>query len=172
MEERTGVVTFQGNGLTLRGPTLRVGDDAPNVTLLDNDLSPVELSRFKGDITVVSVVPSLDTPVCDAQTRRFNQEATRLGDDVVVLTISMDLPFAQKRWCGAAGVKRVRTLSDHRQAAFGRAWGVLIKELRLLSRAVFVVDPAGNIRYVQIVPEITDPPDYAAALAVVAELSE
>jgi thiol peroxidase len=111
------------------------------------------------------VVPSLDTPVCDLQTRRFNQEAARLGPDVQILTISMDLPFAQKRWCGAAGIERVTTLSDHREASFGTAYGVLIKELRLLARAVFVVDKDGVVRYVQIVPELSREPDYEAALA-------
>ena len=139
--------------------------------MLANDLSPVKLSDFRGRVCVISVVPSLDTPVCDIQTRRFNEEAAALGGDVVVLTISMDLPFAQKRWCGAAGIKNVRTLSDHRNAAFGKAFGVLIDELRLLARAVFVVDADGIIRYKQVVQELTNEPDYDAAMKAVAEVA-
>lgn len=115
-------------------------------------------------------MPSLDTSVCDRETRRFNEEAGRLGNDVVVLTISMDLPFAQKRWCGAAGIKNVLTLSDHRDASFGRAYGVLIKEIRLLARAVFVVDRTGVIRYIQVVNELTNEPDYEAVLKAVKQL--
>jgi len=170
MNERTGVITFQGNPLTLVGDEVRVGDAAPDFTVLDGDLNPVSLSEFGGKTIVISVVPSLDTPVCDIQTRRFNQEAAALGQGVVILTISMDLPFAQARWCGAAGVERVKTLSDHRDAAFGRAYGVLIKELRLLARAVFVVDREGGVRHAQIVGEITDEPDYDAALRMVRDV--
>jgi len=139
--------------------------------VLANDLSPAKLSDFHGKVCVISVVPSLDTPVCDIQTRRFNEEAAALGDDVVVLTISMDLPFAQKRWCGAAGIENVQTLSDHRNAEFGKAFGVLIEELRLLARAVFVVDVNGIIRYKQIVEELTDEPDYDAAIRAVTEVA-
>jgi thiol peroxidase len=165
MRERTGVVTFKGNPLTLVGDEVKVGQSAPDVELLTNALSAVKLSAFRGKVCIITSVPSLDTPVCDMETRRFNEAAGKLGADVVVLTVSMDLPFAQARWCGAAGVTNVQTLSDHRQAAFGTSYGVLIKELRLLARAVFVVDKQGTVRYVEIVREVTDEPDYAAALA-------
>ena len=170
MTERTDVVTFQGNPLTLLGPELAVGDPAPDATLLANDLSELSIGDVRGKVCLISVVPSLDTPVCDVQTRQFNEAAAAMGDDVAVLTISMDLPFAQARWCGAAGVDRVATLSDHRDASFGAAFGVLIKELRLLARAVFVLDADGGVRYVEIVPEMTDHPNYDAALAAVAGL--
>ena len=169
MSERPGAVTFQGNPLTLLGQEIKVGDTAPEFEALDNGLSPVKLSAFQGKILIISAVPSLDTPVCDLETRRFNAEAAKLGQEVVVLTISMDLPFAQKRWCGAAGVTHVTTLSDHKEAAFGLAYGVLIKELRLLTRAVFVVDRKGAVRYVELVREITHEPDYDAALKAVKE---
>jgi thiol peroxidase len=149
------------------GDEVSVGTEAPDFQALNNDLQPVSLSQFKGKVVVLSSVPSLDTPVCDMETRRFNQEAENLGDDVVILTLSMDLPFAQKRWCGAAGVTRVITLSDHRDASFGQAYGVLIKELRLLARAVFVVDREGVVRHVQLVKEIAEEPDYAAVLEAV-----
>ena len=163
--ERKNIVTMKGNPLTLVGPELKAGDMAPDFTVLANDLSPVTLADGAGKVRIISVVPSLDTAVCDQQTRRFNEEAANLGEKVVVLTVSMDLPFAQARWCGAAGIDRVKTLSDHRDASFGTAYGVLIRELRLLARAVFVVDAAGKIVHVQIVPELTDHPDYPAALA-------
>jgi thiol peroxidase len=160
-------ITFHGNPLTLTGNQVKPGDSAPDFEVLANDLSPVRLSDFAGKVCVISVVPSLDTPVCDIQTRTFNAEAAALGDDVVVLTISMDLPFAQQRWCGAAGIENVRTLSDHRNAEFGKAFGVLIDELRLLARAVFIVDANGIIRYKQVVEELTDEPDYDAAMKAV-----
>ena len=168
--ERTGLVTFGGNPVTLVGPELKVGDDAPDVEVVDNDLQPVRLSAYKGKVAIVAAVASLDTGTCDVETRRFNQEVGKLGDDVVVLTISMDLPFAQKRWCGAAGVETVKTFSDHRSAAFGEAWGVLMKELRLLARAVFVVDREGDITYVELLGEVGDEPDYDAALKAAKEL--
>ncbi len=170
MQERRGLITMRGNPLTLAGRELKVGDAAPDVELLGNDLSPVKLTSYRGKVCVLSVVPSLDTPVCDMQTRRFNEEAGKLGDTVRILTISMDLPFAQKRWCGAAGVDHVLTLSDHRTAAFGEAYGVLIKELRLLARAVFVVDRDGTIQYIQLVREVAEEPDYSAVLAAVKKL--
>jgi thiol peroxidase len=170
MKERTGKVTMKGNPLTLLGNEVNVGDVAPDFAVLSNDLSPVTLSSFRGKVCIVSSVPSLDTPVCDTETRRFNQEAGRLSSDVAVLVISMDLPFAQKRWCGAAGVTRVQTLSDHRDASFGTSYGVLIKELRLLARAVFVVDRNGIVQYVQLVKEITQEPDYDAVLTAVSKL--
>jgi thiol peroxidase len=165
MIERTGIVTLKGNPMTLVGPEIKVGDTAPAFTVLANDLSPKTLADYKGKVLIIASVPSLDTPVCDMETRRFNTEAAGLGDDVTILTLSMDLPFAQARWCGAAGVEAVKTLSDHRDASFGQAWGVLLKELRLLSRAVFVVDRDGRVAYVQYLKETTDEPDYAAALA-------
>lgn len=170
MVERSGAVTMRGNPLTLVGNELSVGEPAPDIEVLDNDLNPVKLSNYKGKVCIVSTVPSLDTPVCDMETRRFNQEAANLGADVAILTISTDLPFAQKRWCGAAGVDNVDTLSDHRDAAFGEAYGVLIKELRLLARAVFVVDKQGVVRYSQLVREIAEEPDYDAVIAAVKEL--
>lgn len=171
MTERAGIITMKGNPLTLVGKELKVGDPAPDFEVLDNDLAPVKLSSFRGKICVISSVPSLDTPVCDMETRRFNEEAGKLGTDVVILTISMDLPFAQKRWCGAAGVDKVITLSDHREASFGKAYGVLIKELRLLARTVLVVDGGGIIRYVQAVKEQTQEPDYDAVLDAVNALA-
>jgi thiol peroxidase len=170
MEERTGVITMKGNPLTLMGRELKVGDFAPDFEVLDNNLSPVKGSSFKGKVCVISSVPSLDTPVCDMETRRFNQEAENLNADIQILTISMDLPFAQKRWCGAAGVTNVVTLSDHRNASFGTAYGVLIKELRLLARCVFIVDREGIIRYIQMVKEISEEPDYQAIMDAVSRL--
>jgi thiol peroxidase len=164
MEERSAAVTRHGNPLTLVGQELGVGDAAPDLELLDNDLNAVKLSSFQGKICIISAVPSLDTPVCDMETRRFNEAAGKLGDDVVILTVSMDLPFAQKRWCGAAGVESVITLSDHRDAAFGTAFGVLIKELRLLGRSIFVLDRSGIIQYIQNVKELSEEPDYDAVL--------
>ena len=164
MSERTGVATFQGNPLTLVGPEIKVGDTAPDFTLTANDLSSATLGDFKDKVVIVASVPSLDTPVCDMETRRFNAEAAALGDDVIILAVSMDLPFAQARWCGGAGVEAVKTLSDHKDASFGQAWGALIKELRLLTRAVFVVGRDGKVAYVQYLSEITEEPDYEAAL--------
>ncbi len=172
MRERKDIVTMKGSAVTLLGGEVRVGEAAPDFEVLGNDLSAVKLSMFRGKVCVICSVPSLDTPVCDMQTRKFNEEAGKLGDAVVVLTISMDLPFAQKRWCGSAGVKNVQTLSDHRDADFGTKYGLLIKELRLLGRAVFVVDREGVIRYIQIVSELTNQPDYQAAFDAVKELLE
>jgi thiol peroxidase len=170
MKEHRGAVTMRGNPLTLVGTELKIGDRAPDVEVLDNDLNPVKLSSYRGKICVISTVPSLDTPVCDMETRKFNQEADKLDPDVAILTVSTDLPFAQKRWCGAAGIDKVVTLSDHREAALGEAYGVLIKELRLLARAVFVVDKEGSLRYVQLVKEIAEEPDYDSVIAAVKEL--
>lgn len=171
MQERSGVVTFKGNPMTLLGPEIREGDKAPDFRVVDTALSPVTLGDFRGKIKVINSVPSLDTPVCDAETRRFNKEAAKLPEDVAVLTVSMDLPFAQKRWCGAAGVDRVKTLSDYQDRSFAAAYGVLIKELKLLSRAVFIVDGKDVVRYVQHVPEIAEEPDYDAALAALRGLA-
>ena len=169
-QSHEGAVTLHGKPMTLLGRMPVVGDPAPDTTLVGNDLEEVSLRSLRGKVLVLSSVPSLDTPVCDVETRRFNEEAARLGDDVRILTISMDLPFAQKRWCGAHGIERGVTLSDHRDAAFGRAYSVLIKELRLLARAVFVVDSGGTVRYVQLVKETSREPDYAAVLQAVADL--
>ena len=169
MEERSGIITSGGNPLTLLGKGIKVGDQAPDFQVLDNDLKPVSLSTYSGKTILISSVPSLDTSVCDMETRRFNEEAGKLGDDVIILTISMDLPFAQKRWCGAAGVDRVITLSDHREADFGIKYGVLIKELRLLARAVFLVDKERVIRYVEIVPEVSSEPNYEAAIEAISQ---
>ncbi|WP_053367389.1 thiol peroxidase [Bacillus sp. FJAT-27245] len=156
-------ITFKGNPVTLMGSEVKVGDKAPSFTVLANDLSEVTLEDSKGQVRLISVVPSLDTGVCEAQTRRFNEEASGLGN-VKVLTISVDLPFAQKRWCGANGIENVQTLSDHRDLSFGEAFGVAIKELRLLARAVFVVDSNGTVTYAEYVSEATNHPDYEAAL--------
>jgi len=167
MAERPGAVTMKDNPLTLVGNEVCVGREAPDFTAIDTDLKPLALSALRGKVVVIASVPSLDTSVCDIETRHFNQEAAGLGKDVQILTISMDLPFAQKRWCGAAGVTNLKTLSDHRDAAFGNAYGVLIKELRLLARACFVVDRQGVIRYIQVVKELATEPDYAAVLDAV-----
>lgn len=170
MDERENAITMKGGPLTLVGTAVEVGQSAPDFTVAGNDLSDVKLSDFKGKVVVISVVPSLDTPVCDTQTRKFNEAAASLGDNVVILTISMDLPFAQSRWCGAAGVEQVQTVSDYQQAAFGTQYGLLIKGLRLLARAVLVIDAEGIVRYQQLVPEVTDEPDYDAALNAAKEL--
>ena len=171
MAERAGLVTLKGNPITLVGSEVKVGAKAPEAELIANDLTAVKLSTLcRGKVCIITSVPSFDTPVCDVETRRFNQEAGSLGDDVTVLAISMDLPFAQSRWCGAAGVKNVRTLSDHRDAAFGASYGVLIKGLRLLARAVFVVDKQGTIRYVELVKEVASEPNYEAALDAAGKL--
>jgi len=171
MAEHPGKITMKGNPLTLLGPELKIGDKAPDVVLANNDLEPVSLSSYEGKICVISSVPSLDTPVCDMETRRFNEEAAALGDDVAIVTVSMDLPFAQKRWCGAAGVDKVITLSDYADMSFGRAYGVLIKELKLLARAVFVLDRQGIIRYIQLVKEVASEPAYQEILDAVGKLT-
>lgn len=162
MNERTGIITMKGNPLTLVGNQAEVGKAAPDFVVIDNNLTPVRFSSYRGKTCIISSVPSLDTPVCDIETRKFNEEASRLGPQISILTISMDLPFAQKRWCGAAGVEKIQTLSDYRDASFGTSFGVLIKELRLLARAIFLVDRKGIIRYIQLVKEITTEPDYQA----------
>jgi thioredoxin-dependent peroxiredoxin len=165
--ERKNLVTMKGRPLTLLGSPLRVGEDAPDFVAVKNDLSEASLSQYRGKVVLLAAVPSLDTSVCSLETRRFNQEAAALGEDVAILVVSMDLPFAQKRWCGAEGVQRLATLSDHRDASFGLAYGVLVKELRLLARSVFVVGRDGKLVYEQIVPEMTNEPDYQAALEAV-----
>ena len=170
MNERARVVTSKGNPLTLLGNEVKVGDKAPDFTVLDNDLSPASLSECRGKTCIIASVPSLDTAVCSTEARRFNESAAKMGPEVKVLVISMDLPFAQKRWCAAEGIENVQTLSDHRDASFGSAYGVLIKELRLLARAVFIVDKDGIIRYRQIVHEVTNEPDYDEVLSAVGAL--
>jgi len=170
MPEIASNVTMKGNPVTLIGNDIQVGQSAPDCTLVANDLSDYQLSSLKGKKVILSVVPSLDTGICDLQTKRFNQEASKLGDDVKILTISMDLPFAQSRWCGATGSDQIQTLSDHRNAAFGEAYGVLIKGLRLLTRAVFVVDAKGTLQYKQIVSEITTEPNYDEVLEALKKL--
>ncbi|MBS7345845.1 MAG: thiol peroxidase [Caryophanon sp.] len=163
-------ITFKNNPVTLLGTEVKVGDKAPNFSVLANDLSPVTLEDTAGKVRLISVVPSLDTGVCDQQTRKFNEAAAELGENVVVLTVSVDLPFAQKRWCAAAGIENVQTVSDHRDLSFGKAYGVAIEELRLLARAIFVVDGEGNVTYVEYVSEATNHPDYDAAIAAVKQL--
>ena len=168
--ERTDVVTMNGEPLTLTGNEPKVGHLAPDCEVIGKDLKPVKLSSFTDKVCLISSMPSLDTSVCDMMTRKFNEDAVALGSDVVVLAISMDLPFAQDRWCIAADVKNVYMFSDHRNASFGMAFGVLIKELRLLARSVFVLDKSGIIRYIELVPELTNEPDYDAALEVARKL--
>ena len=168
--ERRGAVTFKGNPMTLIGSELKPGVAAPEFQALGTDLSAATLSSLKGKTLLISVTPSLDTPVCDLQAKRFNEEAATLPN-VQVVNISMDLPFAQRRWCGASNVDRIKTLSDHRDASFGTAYGTLIKELRLLARSVFVVDAGGVLRYAEYVPEVTSHPNYDAALAAVRRLA-
>ncbi|MCZ7586342.1 MAG: thiol peroxidase [Deltaproteobacteria bacterium] len=158
--------------IKLAGTPVEEGQKAPGFTVVGNDMKPVSLSDFAGKIVIISVVPSLDTPTCDLQTRTFNEKASALGEDFVVLTISMDLPFAQKRWCGAKGVDRVITLSDHREASFGKAYGVLMPEPRLLARAVFVVDQKGVIRLVHVVENIGMEPNYDLVLSAAKKLAE
>ncbi len=162
--ERPGATTMKGNPLTLIGPELQAGDHAPDFSVVDGTLSPVDLEKTGHNVRIISVVPSLDTPVCDLQTKRFNEEAAKLPE-VDILTISMDLPFAQKRWCGAFGVDRIKMLSDHRTGSFGEAYGTLIKDLRIESRAIFVLDKDNLIRYAEYVKEVANHPDYDAALA-------
>src|SRR5699024_6583013 len=157
-------VTFNQDPDTLLGSEVNVGDDAPNFTVLSNDLKEVSLDDYDGKVKLIATVPSVDTGVCSEETKRFNEEADKL-DNVHVLTVSMDLPFAQTRWCAANGVKNLDTLSDHRDADLGNKYGVLIKELRLLARAVFVVDSNNKITYVEYVKEVTDLPDFDAAIA-------
>lgn len=170
-QERTGLITFKGNPMTLLGPDVKPGDVAPEFKVVDNGLQAVTLADSKGKVRLITVVPSLDTPVCDSMTRKFNEQAAKLPDNVVVYTVSLDLPFAQKRWCGNAGIEKVKTLSDYQERAFGLNYGVLIKELKLLARSVFVIDKNDVVAYCEIVKEVTAEPDYAAALAVVQKLA-
>ncbi len=170
MKERFGLITLKGQPITLTGNTVQEGDAAPEFQVVDNDLKPFSFSALNDKVVIITSVPSLDTPVCDLEARRFNQEATKLGDDVNILIISMDLPFAQKRWCAAAGVNNVLTLSDHKDASFGMQYGMLIKELRLLARAVFVLDRQKIIRYIELVKEVGQEPNYDQALEAAKKL--
>ena len=163
-------VTFKGTTMHLSGNQPAVGQKAPDFTLTATDMSPKGLKDFAGKVLVLVSVPSLDTPVCDMEVRRFNKEAAALSDKVRIVAVSCDLPFAQARWCGAAGVSAVQTLSDYKEANFGKAYGVLINELHLLARTIFVVAPDGTLAYSQIVPEVAHEPDYAAALEAVKKL--
>jgi thiol peroxidase len=169
-QERTGVATLKGNPITLIGPELKAGDTAPDFKVNKDLMTEVSLADYAGKVKLISVVPSLDTGVCDAQTRRFNTEAATLGDNVVILTISVDLPFAQSRWCGAAGIDKVITLSDYKTKSFGQAYGVLIKELQLDMRSIFVLDANNKITYVEYLKEMTEHPNYDAAIAAVKDL--
>ncbi len=169
--ERPNAVTLKGDPFTLLGAELKVGDQAPDFASVGVDLNQITLADTQGKTRIFSVVPSLDTPVCDAQTRRFNQETVSLPG-VHIYTVSMDLPFAQSRWCAAAEVDKVTMLSDHRDASFGTNWGTLIKELRLNCRAIFVVDERGTIRYVEYVKEISQYPNYETALDAVRSVAQ
>ena len=162
--ERTGIITSRGRPLSLLGPELKVGDTAPEFQAVDNAIAPVALSDFAGKVVLVGVTPSIDTSVCSIQAGKFNQMATELSGDVVILNISLDLPFALARWCQATGSDRIRTLSDYQEREFGLKYGVLIKELKLLTRSVWLIDRDGIIRYVEIVGDTTHEPDYEAAL--------
>ena len=168
--ERPGATTLRGNPMTLIGPELKSGDKAPDFSAVDSGLQPVDLSKTGSGVRIFSVVPSLDTPVCDAQTKRFNEEAAKLPG-VEIYTVSMDLPFAQKRWCGAFGIDKVKMVSDHKTGSFGESYGTLIKELRIHSRAIFVVDKDNTIRHAEYVKEVADHPDYEAALAKAKQLA-
>ena len=164
MKGRKGIITLMGTDVTLLGDQVKEGDVAPEFVTVDNDLKEVKFSDFKGKTILIASVPSLDTPVCDMEARHFNEEAGKLGEDIQIIIISMDLPFAQKRWCASAGIENVITLSDYRDASFGMAYGVLIKEVRLLARAIFIVDKKRIIRYVQMIKEVSNEPDYGDAL--------
>jgi thiol peroxidase len=164
--ERAGATTMRGNPLTLVGPELKAGEAAPDFSVIDSSLKPVHLADTEGKTRIFSVVPSLDTPVCDAQTKRFNEEAGKL-QNVDIYTVSMDLPFAQKRFCNSFALDNVKMLSDHKEGSFGESYGTLIKELRILSRAIFVLGPDNKLKYVEYVPEVADHPNYEAALAAV-----
>jgi thiol peroxidase len=168
--ERLGATTFKGNPLTLVGPELKAGDKAPNFDVVDKTMSNVDLKSTSGSVRIFSVVPSLDTPVCDMQTKRFNEEATKLPG-IKMYTISMDLPFAQSRWCGAFGIDNIAMLSDHKTGSFGASYGTLIKEWRIESRAIFVVDANDTVQHVEYVKEVADHPNYDTALAKAKELA-
>ena len=170
LPQKKGLVTAKGNPLTLLGKELKVGDKAPDFQVVDNSLSPVKLTDFTGKVVLLSVTPSIDTGICDLQAKRFNRMATEVSDDVVILSISVDLPFALARWCGATGSDKIKTLSDYQDWNFGLQYGVLIKETRLLARSVWIVDKNGVIQYIQIVPEMPTEPDYEDAFGALKKL--
>lgn len=163
LPQKKGLVFARGNALTLLGQELKVGDKAPEFQVVDNNVSPVKLSDFKGKVVLLSVTPSIDTGICDLQAKRFNKMATEVSGDVVILSISVDLPFALARWCGATGSDKIKTLSDYQDWNFGLQYGMLIKESRLLARSVWIIDKKGVIRYIQIVPELPTEPNYNEA---------
>ena len=169
LQERPGATTLRGNAMTLLGPELKPGEPAPDFDLVNDNLQPVNLEKTGHAVRIFSVIPSLDTPVCDAQTRRFNEEASKMPG-VEIYSVSMDLPFAQKRWCGTYGVDNVKMLSDHKTGAFGESYGTLIKELRIESRAIFVVDQENKIQHVEYVKDVADHPDYETALSAARSL--
>lgn len=162
--ERENAITLKGKPLTLLGEGVKIGEEARGFKALDTELKEIPLERFKNKIKLIASVPSLDTPVCDTEIKRFNEEAAKLSKDLVIIFVSADLPFAQKRFCNDNDIDKVKTLSDHRDTDFGLKYGVLIKELRLLARAIFIIDKQDKIRYAQLVPELSSPPDYNAAL--------
>jgi len=162
--ERKDAITVKGNPVTLLGDEVKIGEAAPAFSVVDADLAKVDSGKFDGKIRVICSVPSLDTPVCDTEIKRFNDEASQVSKDVVIMFISMDLPFAQKRFCQEYSIKKVKTFSDHRDGDFGIKYGVLIKELRLLARAVFIIGGDGTVKYVEYVSELSSPPDYDKAL--------
>ena len=170
MQERSNLVTMKGQPVTLLGNALKVGDEVPDCEVIDTNLQTVKLASFDGKVRIITTIPSLDTSVCNLMTRRFNEEIAALDNNVVVLVISTDLPFAQNRWCTAEDVQNVHLFSDHRDTALGLAFGVLIKSLRLLARSVFIVDKQGTIRYMEIVKELTEEPDYEAAMEAAKKL--
>ncbi|MCF8219086.1 MAG: thiol peroxidase [Bacteroidales bacterium] len=170
MERNDQKVTFGGNPVTLLGDAARPGNIAPDFTVMDSDMKPVKLSDFNGKIKVLSVAPSIDTPVCANQTRTFNKEATKMNDNIAVLSISVDLPFALKRFCAAEGIDNVEALSDHKDVDFGTKYGFLIEEMRLLARGIVVIDKDNTIKYVEYVPEIGEEPNYQKALEEVRKL--
>ncbi len=167
-QERANAVTLKGNPMTLVGPALRVGQKAPDFTVLAQDMSPITLASTGSRARIFLSVPSLDTPVCDLEAKTFAKRAGELGD-TQILVVSVDLPFAQKRWCAAEGVTQLRTGSDHRETSFGLAYGVLIKEIRLLARAAFVVNGAGELTYVEYVPEVGSQPNFDAVIRAAKE---
>lgn len=169
MKKNTGIITFGGKPMTILGEMIKLNDVAQDFTLTANDLSAVKLSDFDGKVKVISVMPSIDTGICASQTRRFNVEASKLSN-VVVLTVSVDLPFALKRFCGAEGIENAITLSDYKAHDFGQKYGFVIEELSLLARGVLVVDQNNIVKYVEYVPEIASEPNYDAAIEVVKQL--
>ena len=170
MLERKGVVTFKGNPVTLLGDEVKVGDKAPDFTALKTDLSELKLSDFRGKVVILTAFPSVDTSVCALQAKRFNEEAGKLKDDVSIITISVDLPFALGRFCAAEGIENEITVSDHRELDFGYKYGFVIKELRLLERGIVVVDKEGTVKYVEYCKEVAEHPDYEKAIEVVKSL--